>query len=103
MIDTVGGALQSSAWGLLKRGGSFVSAVSIPDEGLAKHADAHSVFFYVDVGGTALKTISALLDVGALIARVGTVLPLRDARQAHEMLDGLRPRPAGKIVLAVAP
>ena len=101
VIDTVGGALQSSAWPLIKRGGSFISAVSAPDESLAKSAGAHSAFFYVDVGTANLNRIAALLDAGALTVRVGTVLPLHHARQAHEMLDGLRPRPAGKIVLAV--
>ena len=103
VIDTVGGALQSRAWPFVKRGGGFVSAVSAPDEGLAKSAGVRSAFFYVDVGTPALKRIAALVDAGALTARVGTVLPLRDARLAHEMLDGLRPRPAGKIVLAVDP
>jgi len=33
--------------------------------------------------------------------RVGTVLPLAEARAAHEMLEGARPRPSGKIVLRV--
>ena len=103
VIDSVGGALQSRSWPLVKRGGSFVSVVSAPDEGLAKSAGVRSAFFYVDVGTPALKRIAALVDAGTLTARVGTVLPLRDARQAHEMLDGLRSRPAGKIALVVAP
>jgi hypothetical protein len=29
------------------------------------------------------------------------VLPLADAREAHFLLEGVRPRPKGKIVLAV--
>jgi hypothetical protein len=32
---------------------------------------------------------------------VGSVLPLADARTAHFMLEGTRPHPNGKIVLAV--
>jgi hypothetical protein len=32
---------------------------------------------------------------------VGTALPLADARVAHEMLEGARSRPRGKIVLTV--
>jgi NADPH:quinone reductase-like Zn-dependent oxidoreductase len=41
------------------------------------------------------------LDTGRqeLAVRVGTVLPLAEGRQAHEMLEGMRRRPPGKIVL----
>jgi quercetin dioxygenase-like cupin family protein len=35
-------------------------------------------------------------------ASVGAVLPLAASRQAHEMLEGRRPRPTGRIVLRVA-
>jgi NADPH:quinone reductase-like Zn-dependent oxidoreductase len=45
--------------------------------------------------------MAALIDRGELRTNVGKVLPLSAAREAHEMLDCLRPRPAGKIVLAV--
>ena len=34
---------------------------------------------------------------------VGVVLSLADATQAHLMLEGLKPRPKGKIVLATLP
>ena len=37
------------------------------------------------------------LDAQQLVVRIGQVLPLGDARQAHEMLEGLRPLPAGKV------
>ena len=47
-----------------------------------------------------LAEIARLIDDGKLRAGVGTVLPLADARQAHLMLEGLRPHPKGKIVLA---
>jgi NADPH:quinone reductase-like Zn-dependent oxidoreductase len=41
-----------------------------------------------------------MLASGLLSADVGAVLPLADARTAHEMLDGSRPKPRGKIVLS---
>ena len=37
-----------------------------------------------------------------LVVPVGSVLPLREARAAHEMLAGTRARKRGKIVLHVA-
>ena len=44
--------------------------------------------------------IADLIDRGNLRTRVGTVLPLADAREAHFILEGRRPAPKGKIVLA---
>jgi NADPH:quinone reductase-like Zn-dependent oxidoreductase len=38
----------------------------------------------------------------AHLARIAAVLPLADTRVAHEMLEGSRSRPRGKIVLSVA-
>jgi NADPH:quinone reductase-like Zn-dependent oxidoreductase len=43
-----------------------------------------------------------LIGSGALTTDVGAVLPLASARVAHEMLEGLRPRTRGKIVLRVS-
>jgi len=43
--------------------------------------------------------VADLLDAQRLIVRIGQVLPLAEARKAHEMLEGLRPLPPGKLVL----
>jgi NADPH:quinone reductase-like Zn-dependent oxidoreductase len=48
-----------------------------------------------------LNKIGALFDSGELHVDVGTVLPLEQARAAHEMLGGA-PHKRGKIVLSVA-
>ena len=101
VIDTVGGGLQREALATLKPGGQFVSAVEKPAPSLLKDAAARGVFFYVDVQTAGLAHLAQLLDQGLLKTRVGEVLPLRQARVAHEMLDGLRPRPGGKMVLEI--
>ena len=49
----------------------------------------------------ALNRITAMLNSGKLVTDVGTVLPLEEARHAHEMLEGAPHKP-GKIVLSVA-
>jgi NADPH:quinone reductase-like Zn-dependent oxidoreductase len=41
-----------------------------------------------------------MIDSGELRTRVGTIIPIADAREAHLMLEGVRPVPKGKIVLA---
>ena len=59
-----------------------------------------SVYLHVDVTTARLDKITDLFDRGRLIADVGTVLPLEDARIAHEMRAG-RPHRRGKIVLNI--
>ena len=49
-----------------------------------------------------LAEITRLIDDGKLTTKVGAVLPLADAREAHLMLERVRPQPKGKIVIAIA-
>ncbi|MES1178324.1 MAG: NADP-dependent oxidoreductase [Myxococcales bacterium] len=101
VIDTVGGDAQARSFAVLKPGGSLVSIVSTPDAELAARGGVSSGFLLVDVNTDALTTIAKLLDQGTLKTRVGVVLPHAEASKAHEMLDGLIPRPPGKILLRI--
>jgi NADPH:quinone reductase-like Zn-dependent oxidoreductase len=101
VVDLVGGDLQLRSIGVLKPGGALISAVSQPDAEAARQRDVRATFFLVDVTTSALTAIGAAIDRGALQVRVGATLPIRDVRIAHEMLDGLHPRPSGKIVLTL--
>lgn len=101
VIDLVGGDIQKRSFAVLKRGGMLVSAVSAPDQREAAGHGVSAHFFLVKVTSNHLERMAALIDRGELRTNVGKVLPLSAAREAHEMLDSLRPRPAGKIVLAV--
>ena len=60
-----------------------------------------TIFFYVEVTTARLEKLTELFDNGKLVTQVGTVLPLAEARVAHEMLAGAPHKP-GKIVLRVA-
>ena len=101
VIDLVGGETQARSFSVLKAGGHLVSAVSAPDPETAKARGVTARFFLVKVTTGHLNRIAALIDEGRLRTNVGTVLPLGAAREAHEMLDGVRPRSGGKIVLSV--
>ncbi|HEX4478905.1 MAG TPA: NADP-dependent oxidoreductase [Polyangiaceae bacterium] len=101
VIDTVGGDLQARSFSVLKPGGVLVSSVSEPDAKLAAARSVRALFMLVNVTTAALTQIAELLDAGALRPRVGSTFPLSEARAAHEMLEGLRPRDPGKIVLLV--
>ena len=70
----------------------------VSTESLPQRAGVSSVFFYAEVSTNRLNTISEWLDRGKLVAQVGTLLPLENIREAHEMLAG-PPHKRGKIVL----
>ena len=99
VLDGVGGEAQTKALAVLRRGGRLVSIVSEPDQSEARRSGVKATFMLVDVTSTALRSISELIEAGKLKTEVGTVLPLSELRQAHEMLEGTRPKVRGKIVL----
>jgi NADPH:quinone reductase-like Zn-dependent oxidoreductase len=103
VIDTVGGDSQTHLFELVRPGGTLVSAVSKPDEGWASRYRVRAIFFVAEIASPYLIQLAKLIDAGTLKTSVGHVLPLSEARMAHEMLEGRRPRPGGKIVLLVAP
>jgi NADPH:quinone reductase-like Zn-dependent oxidoreductase len=101
VIDLVGGDVQARSFAVLGPGGILVSAVSKPDQEAATRHGVRALFFLVNVTTAHLARIAAMIDAGDLTVNVGAVLPLADARVAHEMLEGSRSRPRGKIVLSV--
>jgi NADPH:quinone reductase-like Zn-dependent oxidoreductase len=101
VIDLVGGETQKRSFQILRRGGKLISAVSRPDQHLAQSHGVGAAFFLVNVTSQQLAEIAGLIDGGQLRTRVGTVLPLADAREAHFMLERVPPQPKGKIVLTV--
>lgn len=102
VIDLVGGETQKRSFQVLRRGGKLISAVAPPDQHLAQSHGVEAAFFLVNVTTRHLAQIANLIDGGQLKTRVGAVLPLADAREAHFMLEHVRPQPKGKIVLTVA-
>jgi NADPH:quinone reductase-like Zn-dependent oxidoreductase len=99
VIDLVGGETQKRSFQVLRRGGKLISAVSPPDQHLAQNHGVDAAFFLVNVTTQYLAEIAGLIDGGKLRTRMGAVLPLADAREAHFMLERVRPQPKGKIVL----
>jgi NADPH:quinone reductase-like Zn-dependent oxidoreductase len=95
VLDTVGGDTVQRCSAAVKPGGRLVSVVS-PQ--LPQRAGMQSVFFYAEVTSERLRTITELFESRMIGARVGSVLPLAEARSAHEMLAGA-PHQSGKIVL----
>ncbi len=99
VIDTVGDTAQDELLDILKPGGMLVSSAARPDAAKAAAKGVKAVAFIVDVTARDLATIADLFDRKLLQTNVGTVLPLHEARLAHEMLEGQRAHAPGKIVL----
>ncbi|AHZ78067.1 zinc-binding oxidoreductase [Pseudomonas putida] len=101
VVDLVGGDTQTQSFAVLKSGGLLVSAVSNPDQAAAARHGVTAFFFLVDVSAAALSTIAGLLNAGKVKTHVGPVFSLERAREVHEILDGTRPRPAGKMIISM--
>src|ERR1700722_4298761 len=102
VIDTVGGPLQDQLLTFVKPGGIIVSSVSRPNVQLAQKRRVRADYFIVDVNTAQLTRLAEMHDKNELVIPVGSVLPLGEARAAHEMLAGSRAHKRGKIVLQVA-
>ena len=102
VLDLVGGDVQARSFATLRRGGLLISAVSQPDQEMAAAHGVRATFFLVNVTTERLEMLAQILEAGALSPLVGHILPLAQAGVAHEMLEGIRPRSRGKIVLRVA-
>ena len=86
ILDLVGGEALQQAGTALKRHGKLISVVS--QQSLPNRKDVDPVFFYADVTAARLQTLNEMFERGSITARVGSVLPLQEARRAHEMLAG---------------
>lgn len=102
VVDLVGGDTQTRSFAILKKAGFLISAVSPPDQALATKNDVTALFFLVDVSSEALSAIAKLIDDGGITTNVGPVFSLEDTLEIHQILDGARPRPGGKIVISMS-
>ncbi len=93
ILDTVGGSTLQRCVVRLKPGGKLVTSVSQP-------LPTGAVFFCAEVTTARLQTLTTSFDADKITARVGSILPLSEARQAQDMLAGA-PHKSGKILLQI--
>ncbi|AKB19266.1 MULTISPECIES: NADP-dependent oxidoreductase [unclassified Methanosarcina] len=100
VLDTIGGDTFERSWEVLKPGGFLVSTVAgIPEKAPEKHG-VRAQTLMTQANGGELAQIAAIIDEQPIKPVVTTVLPLSEARKAHEMSESRHTR--GKIVLRVA-
>jgi NADPH:quinone reductase-like Zn-dependent oxidoreductase len=98
ILDLVGGEPLERCLGALKPGGKLVTVVT--QHPAPKRTDVETIFFYAEVTTARLRVLTEMFESGRITARVGSVLPLEQARRAHEMLAGA-PHDRGKIMLEI--
>src|SRR3984893_15078744 len=100
VLDTIGGDTQERSFKALKKGGILVSIVHPPAQELAAKYGVRALFYGGHPSSSNLTEISRLIDAGKVKTVVETVLPLAEARRAHELSQNGDGR--GKIVLKAA-
>ena len=99
VLDTIGGETQERSWSVLKKGGVLVSLVQPPSEEKAKALGIQAAFVAGHPSGAELAKIAKLIDSGDLKPIVNRIVPLSEARRAHELSQTGHTH--GKIVLRV--
>lgn len=99
VLDTIGGETQERSWKVLKKGGLLASIVQPPDAEKAREFGVRSAFVWSQPNGDQLAEIAALIDSGNLKVVLDRILPLSEARRAHELSQSGHAH--GKIVLRV--
>jgi NADPH:quinone reductase-like Zn-dependent oxidoreductase len=99
VLDTVGGDTFERSWDILKPGGFLVTTVANIPEGEPEKRGVRAKRVATQSDGKELAQIAAIIDERKIKPVVTTVLPLEDARKAHEMSETLHTR--GKIVLRI--
>jgi NADPH:quinone reductase-like Zn-dependent oxidoreductase len=99
VLDTIGGETQERSWQVLKKGGILVSLVQPPSEKKAKEHGVRGIMLGARANGQELAEIAKIIDAGKLAPVIDRILPLSEARRAHELSQSNHTR--GKIVLRV--
>lgn len=99
VLDSIGGDTQERSWKVLKKGGILVSIVQPPSEEKAKSVGARGAMVQSRPDGAKLAEIAKIIDSGHLAPVINRILPLSEARRAHELSQSGHAH--GKIVLRV--
>src|SRR5437660_6777846 len=99
VLDTIGGETQERSWSVLKKGGNLVSLVQPPSEEKAKELGVRAAFVAGHPSGPQLAEIAKMIDSGKLAPVFDRILPLSEARRAHELSQSGHTQ--GKIALRV--
>lgn len=98
-IDALAGETLERSWGVLKKNGVLVSICARPSPEIAAAHGVRGKYVLAQSNASQLAEIAGLVDAGHVKPTIGAVLPLKDARKAHELSQTGHTR--GKIVLRI--
>jgi len=99
VFDTVGGDVLRRSFAVLKRGGVLVSILEPFSRLKAALRGIRAHFVFVQPNAAQLDELARLIDAGVIKPHVEQVVPLAEARKAHELIQ--RGHTRGKLVLQV--
>lgn len=99
VLDTLGGETQERSWKVLRQGGILLSLVQRPSRERAKSVGARGAMIGNRPDGASLAEIANIIDSGKLAPVIDRILPLSEARRAHELSQSGHTH--GKIALRV--
>jgi NADPH:quinone reductase-like Zn-dependent oxidoreductase len=99
VLDTIGGEVAERSWAVLRPAGTLVTLAGQPDQAAAAARGVRGLGVMAQAKVADLTEIAALIDARRVKPIVSTVLPLAEARAAHELME--RGHARGKIVLRV--
>ena len=97
VFDTVGGETFTRSFKVLKRGGTIVSMLEQPNQGLMDQSGAKAVYQFTQVNSERLTRLAEWVDQNNIRINVERAFPLDEARTALDYQRDVHPR--GKIVL----
>lgn len=100
VFDNIGGDTQARSWAIIKPGGALASVSGGEWAGAPEGDEVRKIAVFGNASAEAMSKLSELLEQGIVKPIVTSVLPLAEARQAHELSQAGHVR--GKIVLRVA-
>jgi NADPH:quinone reductase-like Zn-dependent oxidoreductase len=100
VLDPIGGETQERSLKVLRAGGILLSLVQPPSEEKAKSDGIRAAMLDGRPDGASLAEIANIIDSGKLAPVINRILPLSEARRAHELSQSSHTR--GKIALRVS-
>jgi NADPH:quinone reductase-like Zn-dependent oxidoreductase len=99
VLDTITGDTAERSYGVVRKGGIYVSILMPPSQEKAAAAGIRAEHTFVQPNIPQLNEIAALVDAGKVKVTLEKVFPLAEARAAQELIAQKHTR--GKIVLRV--
>lgn len=84
VLDTVGGETYKQSFKVLRVGGTIVSMLEQPDEGLMDRFGVHAIYEFTQINRRHLDRLTELIESGVLFVHVEESFPLEEIRQAFE-------------------